>query len=80
VLFGKYTKNEETEKPLVTKETDNSRFYRFDLFQERFSDVNIFPIIEKYSVLAENNDMSLATLAQAFCKTRWYIPSTIIGD
>lgn len=29
--------------------------------------------------IAKDADMSVATLAQAFCKSRWYIPSSIIG-
>lgn len=29
--------------------------------------------------IAKEADMSVATLAQAFCKSRWYIPSSIIG-
>ena len=35
--------------------------------------------VEKYKELAKANNMSVATLAQAWVATRWFIPSTIIG-
>ncbi len=36
-------------------------------------------MIEKYQKVAKEAGMSLATLAQKWCATRWFIPSTIIG-
>ena len=34
---------------------------------------------EKYAAIAEKAGVSLATLALAWCKTRFYVTSTIIG-
>ena len=33
----------------------------------------------KYETIAKDAGMSLATMALAWCRTRWYVASTIIG-
>lgn len=35
--------------------------------------------IDQYKEIAKTNNLSLATLAHAWCRTRCFIPSTIIG-
>lgn len=57
----------------------NARFVLFPSFQGRFLSKQALAATEKYMKIAKKHDMSCATLAQAFCKSRWYIPSSIIG-
>jgi aryl-alcohol dehydrogenase-like predicted oxidoreductase len=73
-LSGKYLN-----KDLSSPELKNTRFGRFAMFQDRFLSEQAQAAVARYAKVAEEAGMSLATLAQAFCKTRWYIPSSIIG-
>lgn len=73
-LTGKYL-NKELDDP----ELENSRFGKFPKFQDRFLNKSASTAVARYSEVAKEANVSLATLAQAFCKTRWYIPSSIIG-
>lgn len=58
---------------------DNSRFVRFKGFQSRFRNSAALTATSQYFKIAHHHNMTLATLAQAFCKSRWYIASTIVS-
>jgi aryl-alcohol dehydrogenase-like predicted oxidoreductase len=73
-LTGKYVGKE-----LSAAELRNTRFARFPAFQGRFHGKSTQVAIEQYAAVAKEAGMSLATMAQAFCKSRWFIPSSIIG-
>lgn len=80
-LSGKYQKflqSDEGDKE-ASKGIEDARFVMFPYFQFRFMTKDALEATAKYMDLAKEYDMSVATLAQAFCKSRWYIPSTIIG-
>jgi len=77
VLSGKYQLDAKGE--VVKVGNENARFVKFNSFQSRFWGKTAMESVEKYKQLAQDNDMSVATLAQAWCATRWFIPSTIIG-
>lgn len=67
-------------KDLTDPEFKDTRMGRFPSFQKRFLGTKkVQEAIDKYAALAEAEDISLTTLAHAFCKSRFYIPSTIIG-
>lgn len=74
VLSGKFLGKDMSDPSL-----EGTRMQRFPGFMQRFMNAGAVAAVEKYAAVAKDADMSLATLAQAFCKTRWYIPSTIIG-
>lgn len=79
-LTGKYNDKElggEGKDP--DESVRNSRFVLFPSFQGRFLSEQALAATAKYMKIAKKHDMSCATLAQAFCKSRWYIPSSIIG-
>lgn len=74
VLSGKFLG-----KGLDDPSLKGTRMQRFPSFMARFLNPGAVAAVQKYAAVAKEADMSLATLAQAFCKTRWFIPSTIIG-
>lgn len=57
----------------------NSRFTRFSNYQTRHITPVALEATEKYMQIAERHGMSVATLALAFCKSRWYVSSSIIA-
>lgn len=77
VLSGKYSLDETG--GLIKEGNENARFVMFSHFQSRFWVKTAMQSVEKYKQLAKANGMSVATLAQAWCATRWFIPSTIIA-
>lgn len=79
VLSGKYNGKLDSEKKPIDDSLNNARFVKFPSFQGRFTSDGALASTEKYMHLAKKEGMSVATLAHAFCKSRWYIPSTIIG-
>lgn len=76
-LTGKYKLDEDGK--IIQKGNENSRFVLYEQFQGRFCSPRNLAIVEKYQSIAKEAGMSLATLAQKWCATRWFIPSTIIG-
>jgi aryl-alcohol dehydrogenase-like predicted oxidoreductase len=46
---------------------------------KRFNAAAVQPAVARYAALAGEMGCTPAQLAYAFCKSRWYIPSTIIG-
>lgn len=78
-LTGKYLgKLDENREPRI-ESLRNSRFVKFRDYQERFTTKAVYQATERYALIAKEHSISLATLAQAFCKSRWYIPSAIVG-
>ena len=78
-LTGKYNDKLDAEKNPIDNSLDGSRFVMFKGFMGRFCSDTALDITARYQKIAKENGMSVATLAQAFCKSRWYIPSSIIG-
>lgn len=76
-LTGKYKLDDRG--TLIEKGIEKSRFVLFKQFQGRFVMPQNITAINKYAAVAKEAGISLATLAQKWCATRWYIPSTIIG-
>lgn len=56
-----------------------ARFIKYPNYQQRFFTETVQQAAHDYAQLAERHGMSAATLAHAFCKSRWFIPSSIIG-
>lgn len=78
-LTGKYLGKLDENGNATDESLAKARFVMFKGFQRRFSAPRVTEAIVKYAAVAKDAHMSLATLAHAFCKSRWYIPSTIIG-
>lgn len=76
-LSGKYKFDEQGQ--LITKGLEKSRMVLFPTFMGRFIDPKKRKVIDQYAKLAEDNGMSLATLALSFCKSRSFSASTILG-
>lgn len=57
----------------------NTRMALFEQFMTRYRTKPVQEVIEMYNEIAEEAGISLATLAQAFCKTRFYVTSSIVG-
>lgn len=79
VLTGKYNGKLDDNFEPVDNSLERARFVLFKSFQGHFVSKQTLGVTEQYMQIAKSKGMSVATLAQAFCKTRWYIPSTIIG-
>lgn len=58
---------------------ENSRFVQFKGFQSRFRNPAALTAATQYLEIAQRHNMSLATMSQAFCKSRWYVASTIVS-
>lgn len=78
-LTGKYNGKLDSQLDPIDKSLAKARFVLFKSFQSRFISPVALRETENYMALAKSKGMSVATLAQAFCKSRWYIPSSIIG-
>lgn len=68
-----------TGKYLNGKNPPNCRFTQFSNFQTRYINERSKIATQKYQKIAEKANISLATLALAFCNAKWYVSSTIIG-
>ena len=69
-LSGKYLKGARPADARLTK---------YSKFMQRYLNAPSVEATEKYAAIAEKAGVSLATLALAWCKTRFYVTSTIIG-
>jgi len=58
---------------------EGGRFTLFPTFMSRFQSARTNSAVEKYQAVADREGLSLATLALAWCRSRWYCSSTIIG-
>lgn len=79
VLTGKYNGKLDSNFDPVDGSLSKARFVKFKSFQGRFVSDQTLRATDLYAKIAEEKGMSVATLAQSFCKSRWYIPSSIIG-
>ena len=70
-LSGKYL-------PGKNAPTDG-RLIKYPGFMQRYLNEPSVAATEKYDAIAKELGISLATLALAWCRTRWYVSSTIIG-
>lgn len=55
---------------------------RFDLFAERYARFNtprVAAAVQQYARIAGEAGLTPAQLGYAFCRSRWFIPTTIIG-
>lgn len=78
-LTGKYLGKLREDRKTNDESLRNFRFVKYPAYQIRFTSPAVIHATEQYARIAAEHGMSLATLAQAFCKSRWYIPSSIIG-
>lgn len=79
-LTGKYTKllsDDDEEKR--GKGLEKCRLVRFQGFQGRFLSRPALEAVRKYERVAEGAGMAMTKMALAFCKSRWYVASTLIG-
>ncbi|CDF38184.1 unnamed protein product [Chondrus crispus] len=78
-LSGKYLGKLGANGSDLDPELSDSRFVMFEGYMKRYVHEQAVEATEKYKKIADEAGMSLATLSQAFCKSRAYIPSSIIG-
>jgi aryl-alcohol dehydrogenase-like predicted oxidoreductase len=57
----------------------NSRFALFPQFGPRYNKPGVQPAVAKYATLADSVGLTLVQLALAFCRSRSFVASTIIG-
>ena len=69
-LSGKYLGGE---KP------SGARFTLFPQFGPRYGKPNVAPAVQAYEELANAQGLSLTQLALAFCRSRFFVASTIVG-
>lgn len=55
------------------------RYKRFPQFQSRYVSEDSLAAVAAYKEIADEAGMSVAALALAWCRSRWYVGSTIIG-
>lgn len=82
LLTGKYQRLREDDygkDDLIKDGLGKCRFVKFWNYMPRFQSGVALDAAQRYTDLAKVHGMSAATMAQAFCKSRWYIPSSIIG-
>lgn len=74
-LSGKYLN--EADAPV--DEVSSWRYKRFPQFQSRYVSKDSLAAVAAYKDIAEEAGISVAMLALAWCRSRWYVGSTIIG-
>ena len=57
----------------------DGRLVKYPTFMQRYLNEPSREATTKYETIAKDAGMSLATMALAWCRTRWYVASTIIG-
>lgn len=68
-----------TGKYLYGAQPENCRFALFPGYMVRFQSSLAAEAIGEYKKVADNAGLTLAQLALAWCKSRWFVQSTIIG-
>jgi aryl-alcohol dehydrogenase-like predicted oxidoreductase len=56
-----------------------ARLTRFPPFGQRYDKPNVMPAVTAYAELARKSNLSAASLALSFVRSRWFCASTIIG-
>lgn len=77
MLTGKYLQNGKFIKD--PKNQPSGRHKDFPKFMVRFTEPRCVRAVEQYAKVAEKYGVSLTYLSLAFCLSRWYATSTIIG-
>ena len=54
-------------------------FVKYPSFMQRYLNAPSVAATEQYEHIAKEAGVSLAAMALAWCRTRWYVSSTIIG-
>jgi len=73
-LSGKYLPGDDTNR--------SDQKYRFNMFPgryQRFESARVNDAVREYSRIAESAGLTPAQLAYAYCRSRWFVPSTIVG-
>lgn len=78
-LSGKYSGKMNSDGTSSDPSLQNSRLVKFPQFMSRYLSDSSQNATEQYAKIAKDAGMSLATLSQAFCKSRFFIDSSIIG-
>lgn len=68
-----------TGKYLEGSKPQGARLTLFPPFGQRYDKPNVAPASAAYVDLARRNDLSPASMALAFVRSRWFVASTIIG-
>lgn len=68
-----------TGKYLHGKAPSDGRLVKYKNFMQRYLNSASQEATAEYEKIAKENNISLATLSLAWCKTRFYVASTIIG-
>lgn len=68
-----------TNKAIRGTAPENSRHVKFPQFQPRYHSPASRAAAAEYASIAQKAGLSVAQLALAWCKSRWYVASTIIG-
>lgn len=79
VLTGKYNGKIGKDGSVLDPDISQARHVLRPNFQSRYLTAATLKATEKYMSIAKHHNISVATLALAFTKSRWYIPSTIVG-
>jgi aryl-alcohol dehydrogenase-like predicted oxidoreductase len=58
---------------------EGSRFQRYPQFMTRYVTPAAVDAVDRYAAIASARGMSVATLALAWCRSRWFVASTIVG-
>jgi len=74
-LTGKYL----PDAGATAEEASAFRFKRFPKFQPRYVSDDSLAAVAAYAKIAKAAGMSVTTLSLAWCRSRWYVASTIIG-
>lgn len=78
-LSGKYLEKVDENGDSLDGSLDSARHVKWKNFMSRYHCKPAVAATAQYKMVADKAGISLATLAQAFCKTRFFIPSSIIG-
>mmetsp|Transcript_24015 Transcript_24015/g.66733 ORF Transcript_24015/g.66733 Transcript_24015/m.66733 type:complete len:309 (-) Transcript_24015:24-950(-) len=79
MVYGALAGGMFTDKYIENTAPDACRHVQFPDFQPRYHCKQTRAAAERYAVIAKEAGISLAQLALAFCKSRFYVTSTIIG-
>eukprot|EP00168_Porphyra_purpurea_P002732 TRINITY_DN1317_c0_g1_i1.p1 TRINITY_DN1317_c0_g1~~TRINITY_DN1317_c0_g1_i1.p1 ORF type:complete len:378 (+),score=159.21 TRINITY_DN1317_c0_g1_i1:297-1430(+) len=74
-LTGKYL----LDAGVSAEEAATFRFKRFPKFQPRYVSDDSLAAVAAYAKIAKAAGISVTTLSLAWCRSRWYVASTIIG-
>jgi len=68
-----------TGKYLADEPPEGARFSLFDGYMDRFNKSLAREAVKEYAQVAEKHGLTPTQLAIAFCRSRWFVGSTIVG-